>query len=181
MSATEETNNEGQMASEFFETVDEDHTDAVSETVDSVSEDAEECDADSETKSTVSRISALAAGKSSRRRRNRPGSKASREIIKMQSSVKNVFTSIGVERLVREILLDIAASDFKAELETFRFERKVFAVLQTAAEEELGRIIRACGHILRRRNRVTLMPADLRAVFNIRSALSGMKEETFKD
>ena len=100
------------------------------------------------------------AGGVKKKRRNRPGAVALREIRKYQKSTDMLMRKMPFQRLVREI-----AQDFKADV---RFQSSAILALQEAAEAYLVGLFEDTNLCAIHAKRITIMPKDIQLARRIR-------------
>lgn len=106
----------------------------------------------------------LIAGKKARKkRRNRPGTVALREIRRYQRSTELLLRKLPFRRLVREIAQDFHRDDL-------RFGRDAFVALQEASEAFLTELFGEANLCAIHDKRVTLLQRDLQLAQKIRKA-----------
>lgn len=88
-----------------------------------------------------------------KKRRNRNGRVAEREIKKYQMGVEPLIPKAPFKRLIREILDDLGYDDF-------RVSKQAKATIQDVAEAYIVEAFKSTGIIMRSRNRTQLMPDD---------------------
>lgn len=101
-------------------------------------------------------------GTAARRRRTRPGTKALREIRKLQQSTDLLIPRLPFARLIKEITLDLAPQT------DLRYTAESLLTLQTAAEYYLTALFEDSQLCALHARRVTLMVKDLQLARRIR-------------
>lgn len=110
--------------------------------------------------SKAARKSAPSEGETKKKRRNRPGTVALREIRRYQKSTELLLRKLPFQRLVREI-----AQGYKADL---RFQSAAIGALQEAAESYLVGLFEDTNLCALHANRVTIMQKDILLARRIR-------------
>ncbi|KAI5928789.1 histone-fold-containing protein [Camillea tinctor] len=104
-----------------------------------------------------------------RRRRYRPGTKALREIRKLQSNTDLLIRKLPFSRLVREIALGIRPPD-----EGMRWQSQAIMALQEAAEAFLVHLFEDTNLCAIHAKRVTIMQKDIQLARRIRGVWGGI-------
>ncbi|KAI1489891.1 histone-fold-containing protein [Biscogniauxia mediterranea] len=104
-----------------------------------------------------------------RRRRYRPGTKALKEIRKLQSNTDLLIRKLPFSRLVREIALAIRPPD-----EGMRWQSQAIMALQEAAEAFLVHLFEDTNLCAIHAKRVTIMQKDIQLARRIRGVWGGI-------
>lgn len=105
---------------------------------------------------------AATAGTQKPRRRYRPGTKAMREIRKLQTTIEMVIPRLPFQRLVREITQNVTSGPTAAD----RWTPQALAAMQEAAEHFLVHHFEASMLQTAHADRITVMAKDSKAVCN---------------
>ena len=98
-----------------------------------------------------------------KQRRYKPGTVALREIRKMQRSTDLLMAKRPFQRLVRQVIREMAPAGID-----MRIERKALQALQEASEAYLVEVLQATNKAALHRRRVTIAPLDVRFAMDMR-------------
>lgn len=117
-------------------------------------------------------VDGITPGGVKRKHRWRPGTVAMREIKRYQKSTDNLIPKAAMERLIREVMADVAFRWSQNPEQTLRLGSKAREALQEAAEMYITEKLADMGVLAHEHKRVTIMPKHLKML----TMLNGMKK-----